>query len=64
MAYHRKRKRVLFGGLAARRALGDTWEWDGKNWRQVSTAGPSARAGAQMVSLFYGKSFPHYPVPH
>jgi hypothetical protein len=36
MAYDRKRRRVvLFGGHGKHRALGDTWEWDGSNWKLV-----------------------------
>ena len=32
--------------------LGDTWEWDGTNWTQLTpTSSPSARWDAQMGSL-------------
>jgi hypothetical protein len=40
----RRRKVVLFGGVAEGRTLGDTWEWDGKGWARVATSGPPARA--------------------
>lgn len=45
-------KIVLFGGMRARanpndsygeRVLGDTWEYDGKQWRKVSDSGPPSR---------------------
>lgn len=54
MVYDSHRRRiVLFGGY--RRAdgknfrLGDTWEWDGIAWKQVSASGPSPRNGAAMT---------------
>jgi hypothetical protein len=31
--------------------LGDTWEYDGKQWKQLSTTGPSARNHTAMVYL-------------
>jgi hypothetical protein len=50
MAYDTARGRVvLFGGqgmlVPSMQSVtyGDTWEWDGTNWRQVATTGPSAR---------------------
>lgn len=54
MAYDNARRRlVLFGGYCVvdgkRIRLGDTWEWDGKIWQQVSTSGPSPRNGAAMT---------------
>ncbi len=54
MVYDAARKRtVLFGGYRVSDGkmlrLGDTWEWDGKTWKQVSTSGPSARNGATMT---------------
>lgn len=54
MAYDpRRRRTVLFGGydLSSGRTnrLGDTWEWDGKEWARVSTMGPSPRSGAAMA---------------
>jgi hypothetical protein len=50
----RRRRTVLFGGRIESPngrvgRLGDTWEWDGKRWRRVSTTGPSARSGAAMA---------------
>jgi hypothetical protein len=45
MAYDSVRGRtVLFGGSGIGGFFGDTWEWDGANWVQVATTGPSARA--------------------
>lgn len=54
MVYDSARRRlVLFGGynvVAGRRTrFGDTWEWDGKTWEQVSNSGPSPRNGATMT---------------
>jgi tetratricopeptide (TPR) repeat protein len=50
MVYDSKRsKTVLFGGMSSAPAgsrppiLGDTWEYDGKNWTKVSDNGPGAR---------------------
>jgi len=53
IAYDSERKRiVLFGGYRTlngeRIRLGDTWEWDGHRWEQMSSEGPSARNGAAM----------------
>lgn len=49
---HRQRL-VLFGGyniIAGEiQRLGDTWEWDGHEWNQVSMSGPSPRHGAAMA---------------
>lgn len=41
----RKQKIVLFGGFdqANGQPLGDTWEWDGTKWSQVSSSGPAPR---------------------
>lgn len=48
-AYDAQRRRlVLFGGLGTART-GDTWEWDGGTWRQVSSTGPAARSEAAMA---------------
>ena len=34
MVYDRARDKTgLYGGIGG---LGDTWEWDGQRWRQVS----------------------------
>ncbi len=54
MVYDSARRRlVLFGGYSVvagkRTRFGDTWEWDGKTWEQVSTSGPSPRNGAAMT---------------
>ena len=41
---------VMFGGeIVSGSATGDTWEWDGKEWAQVSDMGPDARVYAGMV---------------
>ncbi len=29
-------------------SLGDFWEWDGSNWRQIESVGPGPRSGALM----------------
>ena len=55
-------KTVLFGGRAPNNLLmGDTWEWDGAEWRQVSNTGPAARRWHSMaydnqrgVSVLFG----------
>lgn len=48
-----RRRLVLFGGHRVvdgeRIRLGDTWEWNGHRWEQVSSDGPSARNGAAMA---------------
>lgn len=76
MAYDENRQRiVLFGGLAtdqAASALDDTWEWDGNDWTEVSTASsPSPRGihGAiaydsvhQNIVIRGGGSAPGQPV--
>ena len=57
MSYDSQRERVvLFGGTGSRpegaeRRLSpvDTWEWDGKQWTQVATTGPSSRGRSAMV---------------
>jgi hypothetical protein len=54
MVFDSRRGRVvLFGGhnraSGERNWLGDTWEWNGKTWTQVSTIGPAPRNGAAMV---------------
>lgn len=35
---------MLFGGFDGN-YLSDTWEWDGKTWKQVASLGPPARGG-------------------
>ena len=42
-------KLVLFGGLVAGKATGDTWEWDGRLWVQVADTGPAPRAYHTMA---------------
>ncbi len=54
MVYDSKRNRmVLFGGYFRKDGkndrLGDTWEFDGQKWLQVSTTGPTPRSGSAMV---------------
>lgn len=50
MVYDSARRRaVLFGGVPATlpldgNGLGDTWEWDGAQWRQVLVPGPPPRS--------------------
>lgn len=49
MAFDEARRRVvLFGGvnhIGNVTAYGDTWIWDGTDWKQVSNQGPSPRFG-------------------
>src|SRR5262245_56898322 len=40
---------VMFGGTDFDNPLGDTWEWDGKNWTLRSTSGPAPRENAAMA---------------
>lgn len=58
MTYDHRRKRVvLFGGnrvlFGAKpedsRFLDDTWEWDGRRWKQIKVNGPPPRAEAAMA---------------
>jgi hypothetical protein len=42
---------VLFGGIGAGGALDDTWTFDGAQWTQVTTPGPSAREGHAMATI-------------
>lgn len=54
MAYDAVRGRVvMFGGVDTLTEpslyLGDTWEWDGQSWLQVSVNGPSPRARHAMA---------------
>lgn len=71
VAYDSDRQRiVLFGGYRVdggeRTRFGDTWEWDGRRWEQVSSEAPSARNGAAVtydaqrkrVVLFGGSGTP------
>jgi hypothetical protein len=66
LAYDSSRDRlVLFGGSDSSFVrLGDTWEWDGTKWAQVTAIGPAARSDFAMtfdskrgrVVLFGGRS--------
>lgn len=70
MAYDKARgATVVFGGmddLASVSVLDDTWVWNGSAWTEVTTPGPSARAGAAMgydyendlIVLFGGFALP------
>lgn len=52
MAYDSARHRlVLFGGIFDANILGDTWEWDGSRWKDVTpaTTNPPPRAAAMMA---------------
>jgi len=43
---------VLFGGVsgvALSIPLGDTWQWDGANWTQLSASGPTPRSNHAMA---------------
>lgn len=72
MAFDPVRARiVLFGGVQGlvgdNRLFGDTWEWDGANWRLSSTSGPVPRRSHGMathpegVQLFGGRSYTPTP---
>ena len=69
MTYDSARDRlVLYGGYTVgldgrSRRFGDTWEWDGRAWREVTREGPAGRSGSAMVfnpvrrrSLLFGGS--------
>jgi hypothetical protein len=54
IAYDRDRGRiVLFGGYrrvaGVTQRLGDTWEWDGDQWKEVAVDGPTPRNSAAMT---------------
>lgn len=50
MAYDESRAMVIrFGGRYGGKPFGDTWEYDGRQWKQLSTTGPRARNHAAMV---------------
>lgn len=63
----RRRRVVLFGGIGDAAPLGDTWEWDGITWTNVTPANgsPPAREGHVMfwdpvrerVVLFGGQAY-------
>jgi hypothetical protein len=46
-----RKKVVLFGGREAgdKWVLDDTWEFDGSEWNQIFSKGPTGRSGAVMV---------------
>ena len=49
MAYDSDRGRViLFGGADESKVRGDTWEWDGRRWKLLSSAGPGPRTFPAM----------------
>src|SRR5678816_1660726 len=49
----RRGRMVLFGGWrwveGRRQRLGDTWEFDGARWEQVSASGPEGRSGMALA---------------
>jgi hypothetical protein len=50
MVYDSKRNvLVLFGGKTKKKALGDTWEWDGAKWTSFGTSKVNPREGHAMV---------------
>lgn len=64
MAYDESRKVfVMFGGMSPQ-LLADTWEFDGKTWKQVASDGPPKRAvhamaydkNRKVTVLFGGKA--------
>ena len=40
---------LVFGGQVAPGTIGDTWVWNGTNWRLAATAGPSSRSDAAIA---------------
>ncbi len=58
MDYEGNGKILLFGGFAdvptGNSRLGDTWEWNGSDWTQVATTGPSARNAGAMARVGTG----------
>jgi hypothetical protein len=67
MAYDERRGRVvMFGGTGYNTVLGDTWEYDGTDWKDVTpVSGPSPRGGhllaydrlRQRVVMYGGGDF-------
>jgi hypothetical protein len=60
MAYDPIRKKtVLFGGVGSAASkqfqFGDTWEWDGQYWTQVSEFGPQSRTQLAMAYDFFAQ---------
>ncbi len=59
MAYHPKSgKLMLFGGGDRAGFFGDTWEWDGTDWKRVAgqIKGLGARVGATMLTIPWKKT--------
>ena len=51
LAYDAKRREViLFGGADDRAVLSDTWTWNGRQWKRVSTGGPLPRTFAAVAT--------------
>jgi galactose oxidase-like protein len=44
-----RRQVVLYGGADASRVREDTWTWNGRNWRLVTTDGPGSRTFPAMA---------------
>lgn len=64
MAYDGQRGvMVLFGGHqdGSQPFCGDTWEYDGTEWTQRATSGPSAREGAALAYDATGPNDPNNP---
>ena len=50
MVYEGIRGRIiLFGGADESQVRGDTWEWDGRQWIQISVTGPGPRTFPTMA---------------
>ena len=51
LVYDERRDRILlFGGAGVdREPAGDTWEWDGRRWRLLTSSGPSPRNWPSMA---------------
>ena len=55
---------LLFGGYSNGESVGDTWQWDGENWKEIQITGPGVRNNHVMVTdkdrkrivLFGGKN--------
>ncbi len=43
------RQGTAINGSSEKGMLGDTWAWDGKEWKQLATAGPSPGAMGYMA---------------
>ena len=40
---------VIFGGSGSGGFLGDTWGWNGAEWRRLSAEGPPSRGMGQLA---------------